>query len=164
MLGRLITRVRKALAKRENTKHVRVQRMEIDCHHCGAFDYNYKYRSLNSGWIIDGARPIGRDGCICNECGRVSFFDTDEEFVNGFLQYSHNHWLAIHSKSIPEKYLKYVPQELLDKRAERIHNDGVRKLQKEMLHIEAELPVMEKRLKELLSMKEDGKLTELATA
>ena len=80
------------------------------------------------GWSsgIHYHRALGRDGHRCFNCGEMAWKVTDEEFVA-----SEPAWiLQSPGCKIPEHFLQYIPKEVLDKRAENIHNKRIVGLQR----------------------------------
>ena len=155
-----------AKAKAHNAKPTthKLQRLpEVPCHRCGAYSYS-KIKSLIGGISVSNSGS-GRWGWHCEECSAITYLETPKEYVDNILQYSHNHWIIVHAKSIPSDMLEHIPTDLLHKHVRRMHNDEVRQQQKELLSLEAffesTVPEKEKRLRELQQLKDSGKLKEL---
>ena len=78
----------------------------------------------NSGWYHHGA--FGRRGWRCYRCGEMHYTQTDQEYA--IAQVKHAAWVIKDPEcKIPESFIQYIPQELLDIREENIHNREIEK-------------------------------------
>lgn len=85
--------------------------------------------SWNTGGWNSGIyyhQAVGRTGHRCYHCGEMAYKHTDKEFVA--LQPA---WMFQDPEcKIPERFLQYIPKEVLDKREENIHNAHMDKLER----------------------------------
>lgn len=161
MLGKVFKDCAKARAIKANEGRNTPKFIEHDCPHCGAYDYDYRFSNLVSGIEIETCRGLGRHGAHCNKCNKVVYFQTDQEFIEGIIKYPHNHWIFETAEKIDERYLPYIPEEMLAKRKIFRYNVGIQALNAELDALERAIEQKEKRRQELQEMRDSGKLTEL---
>ena len=89
--------------------------------------HDWRKNHWNSGWYHHGA--LGRRGRRCYHCGEMRWAETDQEYAE--VQIEHAAWLIKSPDcSIPERFMQYIPKELLDKRDENIENARIEKLER----------------------------------
>jgi hypothetical protein len=90
-----------------------------------------KYHSWDrGGWngAIYHSGAVGRSGYRCYHCGTFVWDKTDAEFVNALPQWM----LESPDCTIAERFLQYIPKEVLDKRQENIDTSVIENLQRQI--------------------------------
>lgn len=118
------------------------------CRQNGGGRHKWETGGWNSGIYHHGA--VGRKGHRCYHCGEFAYKETDEEFILSFIP--NQKWLLTSpSCSISERFIKYIPQEILDIRNQNIHDMEVDKTQRDVEYHREKEAACKARLLELQS-------------